>query len=353
MLNQTPEQTRTQAARPARLELMAAIETRLSGFLTQERARWAEVDHRCLVPVDAVADLVAAGGKRWRPAFCVSGFLAAGGPEALTGIVLDAAAAVELVHAAALLHDDVLDDSPLRRGTPTAHTKHAAAHAAKGWLGESRRFGEGTAILAGDLAMVYAGRLTAALPPAARPVWDDMLTEIQVGQYLDMAVAAECVVDSQLSRWVAVCKSGRYSIHRPLLLGAAIAGRPELAGGFAEYGEALGEAFQLRDDLIDTFGDSTATGKPVGSDLAQHKMTLLLAMACGRDDRLRALVAERDWDVEAIRGRLLAVGAQDEIERRIDDLVRRARAAIGRADLPAGWRDELTDMAAEVAYRDR
>nr|WP_042189011.1 polyprenyl synthetase family protein [Kibdelosporangium sp. MJ126-NF4]CEL18601.1 Octaprenyl diphosphate synthase / Dimethylallyltransferase / (2E,6E)-farnesyl diphosphate synthase / Geranylgeranyl pyrophosphate synthetase [Kibdelosporangium sp. MJ126-NF4]CTQ98086.1 Octaprenyl diphosphate synthase (EC 2.5.1.90) / Dimethylallyltransferase (EC 2.5.1.1) / (2E,6E)-farnesyl diphosphate synthase (EC 2.5.1.10) / Geranylgeranyl pyrophosphate synthetase (EC 2.5.1.29) [Kibdelosporangium sp. MJ126-NF4] len=342
-----------QAVRPARFGLMAAIETRLNSFLAAERERWAAVDHRCAVPPDAVAGLVAAGGKRWRPAFCVSGFLAAGGPEAQTETLLDAAAAIELVHAAALIHDDVLDDSALRRGAPTVHTTHTAAHAAAGWLGESRRYGEGTAILAGDLAMVYAGQLTAGLPDVARPVWDEMLTEIQIGQYLDMAVAAEGVVDPDVSRWVAVCKSGRYSIHRPLLLGAAIAGRPQLATHFAEYGEALGEAFQLRDDLIDTFGDSAATGKPVGSDLAQHKMTLLLAMACGRDEQVRALVAEQEWDTEAIRRRLVETRAREEIEHRIDELVRWARAAIAQAGLDPAWQAELTDMAAQVAYRNR
>jgi geranylgeranyl diphosphate synthase type I len=201
--------------------------------------------------------------------------------------------------------------------------------------------------------MVYAERLAAGLPPAARTVWGELLTEIQIGQYVDLALAAECVVDPEMSRWVAVCKSGRYSIHRPLLLGAAIAGRSELASRFAEYGEALGEAFQLRDDLIDTFGDSAAAGKPVGSDLAQHKMTLLLALACGRDGRLRAMVAERDWDVEAIRGRLVAGGAREEIEQRIDGLVRRAHEAIGRTDIHPAWQAELTEMATEVAYRNR
>jgi geranylgeranyl diphosphate synthase, type I len=359
MLNRTPAQPADPAlsdARQTRLGLMAAIETRLSGFLVAERERWVQVNRRCAVPVDAVAGLVAAGGKRWRPAFCVSGFFAAGrqaGAEAAVDTLVNAAAGLELVHAAALIHDDVLDDSALRRGAPTVHTRHTEAHAAAGWLGESRRFGEGTAILAGDLAMVYAERLAAGLPPVARTVWGEMVTEIQIGQYLDLAVAAECVVDPDTSRWVAVCKSGRYSIHRPLLLGAAIAGRPELARGFAEYGEAVGEAFQLRDDLIDIYGDSAASGKPVGSDLAQHKMTLLLALACGLDDRLRALVEERDWDIEAIRERLVACGAREEIERRIGDLVRRAREAIGRTDIAPGWQSELTEMAAKVAYRNR
>jgi geranylgeranyl diphosphate synthase type I len=351
---------RTEPGRPdvrrSRLELMAAIEARLGGFLIAERARWALVNHRCAVPVDAVADLVGAGGKRWRPAFCVSGFLAAGRGRTAEGAadtLVAAAAGMELVHAAALIHDDVLDDSALRRGAPTVHTRHAGAHAAAGWLGESRRFGEGTAILAGDLAMVYAERLAAGLPPVARTVWGEMLTEIQIGQYVDLAVAAEGVVDPELSRWIAVCKSGRYSIHRPLLLGAAIAGRPRLGRQFADYGDALGEAFQLRDDLIDTFGDSAASGKPVGSDLAQHKMTLLLALACGQDDRLRALVSARTWDVGAIRERLVAGGARAEIERRIEQLMLRAREAIARADIDPAWQAELTEMAAEVAYRNR
>ncbi|GAA0930256.1 polyprenyl synthetase family protein [Nonomuraea longicatena] len=339
-------------ARRLRLSLMERVEERLRSFLAAEATRWSRVDHRGEAPVEAVSALVRAGGKRLRPAFCVTGFLAAGG-DLGDPVIVGAAAGLELVHAGALIHDDVLDAADSRRGAPAVHTRHIAEHRARGWRGESRRYGEGVAILSGDLASVYAGELAGDLPPAARRVWNELVTEIAIGQYLDLAVAAESVIEPELSRWIAVCKSGRYSIHRPLLLGAAVAGRDDLAPEFAEYGEALGEAFQLRDDLIDAFGDSRAAGKPVGNDLDQHKMTLLLAWAAQRDEQVRSLLDEPEWDTVRIRARLAATGIGDQVERHIDDLVGRARDAIARAPVEAAWRTELAEMASEVAYRDR
>ncbi|MFD7322418.1 polyprenyl synthetase family protein [Streptomyces sp. NPDC059875] len=337
-------------ARQTRSEVIERVERRLSEFLAAEQERWLGVNSRGAVPVEAVTSLVAAGGKRLRPAFCAAGFLAAGGDPA-EPLLVDAAAGVELIHTGALIHDDVLDASELRRGTPAVHTLHAAGHVEQDWLGEPRRYGEGVAIISGVLANVYADRLTRDLPPAARDIWSEMLTEIQIGQYLDVAVAAEGVVDPDLSRWIAICKSGRYSIHRPLQLGAAIAGRQDLAPVFEEYGEALGEAFQLRDDLIGTFGDSTAAGKPVGLDLEQHKMTLLLADAAERDESVRKLISEREWDTAEILDRLGE--GKERIEQHITLLVERACGAIDRAGLDEDWRRELADMAVEVAYRNR
>ncbi|GLW09392.1 geranylgeranyl pyrophosphate synthase [Microtetraspora sp. NBRC 13810] len=339
-------------ARRLRLSLMERVERRLTAFLDAEQARWGTVDRRAEVPVDAVAALVRAGGKRLRPAFCVSGFLAAGGRLDDTTIV-DVASGLELVHVGALIHDDVLDAADSRRGAPAVHVRHTAEHQVRGWRGEARRFGEGVAILSGDLANIYAGRLAGTLSPQAREVWDELLTEIAVGQYLDLAVAAESVIEPELLRWIAVCKSGRYSIHRPLLLGAAIAGRHDLAPVFAEYGEALGEAFQLRDDMIDAFGDSRAAGKPVGHDLHQHKMTLLLAWAAQRDEHVRRLLDAPDWDTGRISERLTEIGIGDQIEKHIGDLVERARESIAQAPVDDAWRAELTEMALEVAYRDR
>jgi geranylgeranyl diphosphate synthase type I len=338
--------------RDVRAEIMDRVERRLAEFLAAEHARWAVVDERGAVPVEAVASLVAAGGKRLRPAFCVSGFLAAGGDPGDTTVV-DVAAGLELVHVSALIHDDVLDDSALRRGSPTVHIRHAAEHAVSPWLGESRRYGEGVAILSGDLAEVYAERLAHALPPAAREIWGELRTEVIVGQFLDVAVAAQSVLDPELSRWIAVCKSGRYSIHQPLVLGAAIAGRYDLVEEFAGYGAALGEAFQLRDDLIDAFGDADAAGKPVGHDLEQHKMTLLLARAAERDPRVRELVEQETWDVPRLRELLDEIRIADEIEEHIGALTAAAREAIGTASIDPAWREELGAMAVQVAYRDR
>ncbi|WP_306368844.1 polyprenyl synthetase family protein [Nocardiopsis sp. CC223A] len=338
--------------RDLRTRLLDRVESRLDTLLRAERERWARIDPRACVPVDDVASLVTAGGKRLRPAFLLSGHLAAGGDPEDTRAV-DCAAAVELVHVGALLHDDVLDDSDLRRGRVTAHVRHLRDHIDHRWRGEARRYGEGVAVLSGDFADILADRLTAELPPGVRLIWNAFLTEIVIGQHLDVDVAARSVVDPDLSRWIAVCKSGRYSIHRPLLLGAALAGRHDLAPVFERYGESLGEAFQLRDDLIDLFGDSDHTGKPVGHDLETHKMTLLLALAVRRDAHVRALVEQPEWDVPRLRDRLDSLGIGDVIEERIGELVADAVQALEHSSLDSAWRDELVAMAHEVAYRNR
>ena len=343
------------ALNDVRTGLLARVEERISALMVSERERWATVDPRATMPIDAVAALLAAGGKRIRPAFCISGYLAAGGDPEDPAIV-DAATALELLQAFALIHDDVLDDSPMRRGMLTAHVRFAAEHVERGWRGEPRRFGEGVAILAGDLAHVWADRLMAPLQQAARDVWDELRIEMVIGQTLDIAVAAEFVTDTALARWIAVQKSGRYTIHRPLLLGAALAGRADLAPQFEEYGQALGEAFQLRDDLIDAFGEAAAAGKPTGLDFAGQKMTLLLTLAVQRHERVRALVsgAGRDgWDGAALREELILAGGRTEVERHIDQLVQQACTAISRAPLAPGWPEDLAGLAQLVAYRDR
>jgi (E)-4-hydroxy-3-methyl-but-2-enyl pyrophosphate reductase len=336
--------------------LLAQVSARIDDLLNVEAARWGAVDARAAVPVEAVAGLVAAGGKRLRPTFCVSGYLAAGGTADQEAVVA-AAAGLELLHAFALIHDDVLDNSPTRRGVPTTHAKHSDIHAAHGWAGESRRYGEGVAVLAGDLAFSYANRLTCRLPGPAMEVWTELSTEMIIGQQVDIALAAELAADADLARWIAVCKSGRYTIHRPLALGASIAGRPDLQPAFEAYGVAAGEAFQLRDDLLDAFGDSAATGKPTGLDASEHKMTLLLALAAARDARVARLVEDGQngeaWDPVELRAALLASGVRQEVEQRIDRLVAAARTALATAPLSDGWRERLGEMAAQVAYRDR
>jgi len=342
-----------EASAGVRDRMLAAVERRIADLVAAERTRWCRVDPRAELPIGVVADLVGSGGKRIRPVFCLTGFLAVGGqPDSAAAV--DAAAALELLQAFALLHDDVLDDSVLRRGAPTAHVRWAAEHERRGWLGEPRRFGEGMATLGGDLAHTWADLLAAGLSPAARTVWDQLRVEMVIGQSLDIAVAAEQVADPGLARWIALCKSGHYTIHRPLLLGATVAGRPDLAGAFEQYGLAVGEAFQLRDDLIDAFGDGQAAGKPAGLDFDGHKMTLLLALVMQRDEKVRELVdGPGRRDAAMLRELLVTAGVRAEVERHIDDLVAAARRAIAGAPLPELWRDELAYLAGRVAYRDR
>jgi len=333
---------------------LEAVRQRIHTVLAEESARWSAVDPRCAAFVDTVTAITTAKGKLLRPRFCLLGHLSAGGDPADPRAV-DAAAALELLHSFALLRDDVLDDSPLRRGAVTAHERHAEDHRARLLRGEPRRFGEGVANLAADLAHVYADRLTRALPEEARAVWDETRIEVTVGQYLDIAVAAEGVADPELSRWIAVCKSGRYTIHRPLQLGAALAGRPDLAEVFEGYGLPLGEAFQLRDDLLDAFGDAEDTGKPTGLDLDRFKMSYLLSLAVRRDQRIKDLASAPAGQGGAalMRGLLVSTGVADEVEEHIAGLVARAREAVAGAPLVPRWRTELMDLTARVAYRDR
>ncbi|WP_346779870.1 polyprenyl synthetase family protein [Streptomyces sp. S3(2020)] len=342
----------TAAARRTVEELLQRVQDRLTSFLAAERARYAEVDERAVVAIDALSDLVEAGGKLVRPAFCLAGYLAAGGDAEDPGIVA-AAAALELLHISALVHDDVLDDSRTRRGKPAVHLLHSTLHRSRGWQGESRRFGEGVALLVGDLALVYSDELMSHAPAAARPEWHHLRSEVMIGQYMDVAAAAEFSVDPALSRLIALIKSGRYTIHRPLVVGASAAGCADLAPALAEYGEAVGEAFQLRDDLLDAFGDSAQTGKTAGLDFSQHKMTLLLGWAMQRDAQIHGLITEPGHTPDEVRGRLLDTGVPEDVERHIADLVDKGCAAIADAPVDPVWRGELTNMALRVAYRNK
>ncbi|TLP50918.1 polyprenyl synthetase family protein [Microbispora triticiradicis] len=353
-LSTTSPPAGTEAAE-LRRRLVADAEDRIHRLLDLETEKWTAAGGRPAELVASVRRIVDAGGKRLRPAFCVTGYLSAGGDPGSGDDVVRAAAALELLHVFALIHDDVLDDSAVRRGAETVHSTYASDHLRRGMLGEPRRYGEGVAILAGDLAHVYADGMAAQLPPAARQIWTELRTEMIVGQFLDVLAAAEALMDVRTARWIAVCKSGHYTIHRPLTLGAAVAGRTDLNGVFQRYGALVGEAFQLRDDLIDVTGDSGITGKPTGLDAARHKMTLLLALAAEKDDRVRKLVGApaREHDAaERLHTLLRECGVVDDVERLIQELVDDACAVIREAPLDREWREELIEMAHRVAYRD-
>ncbi|MDQ3758044.1 MAG: polyprenyl synthetase family protein, partial [Actinomycetota bacterium] len=300
--------------------------------------------------------LVTAGGKRLRPAFCHWAFVGAGGdPD--DPVVVDAGAALELLHTFALLHDDVMDGSGVRRGRPTVHAAFADMHDADKWRGEARRFGEGVAILVGDLAFVYADRLIADAPRAALDVFNELRLEVNIGQYLDLLGTARGGVGIEQARRISRYKSGKYTIERPLHLGAALAGRLEdLAGPLSAYGEPLGEAFQLRDDLLGAFGDTALTGKPVGEDLREGKPTALYTWAVERATGAAAVVlaarfgtADLDAaEVAELQSVLEETGARHQVEEAIDRLVAEALAALD--DLGDRLRPEAVARLAELAH---
>ena len=202
--------------------------------------------------------------------------------------------------------------------------------------------------------------LFASAPPSARPVYDDLRIELCVGQFLDLAGAASTVRDRGQAERIEVYKSGKYTVERPLHLGAALAGRlDDLAGPFTAFGIPLGSAFQMRDDLLGVFGDPAVTGKPVGDDLREGKLTPLLAaatdLATGAQADLLARAGSPDLgadEIAALQDLLVELGAVDEVERTIRRLVDEALAALHAAPITAEAQDALEQLAMFVAWRD-
>lgn len=354
-----PPPTESMSAPPSLVTVADQVRARLGPLLDAERQRWETLDVSLAGPLDALADLVLSDAKRIRPAFCYWGHVAAGGdPD--RPLVIDAGSALELLQAFALVHDDVMDGSSTRRGNRTAHLTFQAMHTGQQWRGESRRFGEGVAILIGDLAHVFADRLMSEAPSDARKIWDELRIELNVGQFLDLLGTAECDTDPVRARRIARYKSGRYTVERPLHLGAAIAGRlDDYHDLFSAFGDPLGEAFQLRDDLLGAFGETARTGKPVGDDLREGKPTTLLAEATARATPSQATALRQIGDptldsraIAELQDVLIASGARSFVEARIDALTRQAIDALEAAPIPSEAHEALVSLAWFVARRD-
>ncbi len=353
--------SRPVAALPSALaEIGGRVEQRIDDLLEEERQRWRDLAPDLEAPLVALQELVRAGGKRLRPAFCYWAFVGAGGdPD--DPVVTDIAAAVELLHAFALVHDDVMDGSAVRRGQPTVHERFAATHRATGGRGEARRFGEGAAILVGDFAFVYADQLFAVAPLHVHPLYDELRIELCVGQFLDLAGTASGRRERAHAELIERYKSGKYTVERPLHIGAGLAGRlGDLAVPLSHFGIPLGEAFQMRDDLLGVFGDPAVTGKPVGDDLREGKLTPLLAAATANasaeQEAVLAGVGDPQLDADgiaAIQETLVTTGAVAEVERAIDARVRDAFDELDDLDITEPARDALAELAHFVAWRDR
>ena len=347
------------AVPPSLTEIAPRVDARIDALLACALERWTAVDPSLVEPFETLRQLVLAGGKRLRPAFCHWAFVGAGG-RADDAAVVDAGAALELLHTFALIHDDIMDGSPTRRSLDTVHVSFEDRHLLREWRGERRRFGEGVAILVGDLAFVYADMLLTGAPPAAIAVFNELRIEVNVGQYLDLAATARGDLSRQTAQRISQYKSGKYTVERPLHLGAALAGRlDELAVDLSGYGMPLGEAFQLRDDLLGVFGDTSLTGKPVGEDLREGKPTMLCAIASERAGPTERRLLERfgapdldDDEVGALQELLVTTGARDEVEGLIDTLVLEATAALDEAALTAESCAALCELASFASGRD-
>jgi geranylgeranyl diphosphate synthase type I len=337
-------------------DVRVLVEPALFDFLEQRRRSLPDAE-------DLVAELervARAGGKRLRPAFCLWGYRAGGGTD--DDAIARAAASLELLHTFAIIHDDVMDRSPIRRGSPATY-RHLAYELAPPVRGDADRFGVSAAILAGDLALALAGELwwTAGFDEAAMTdaaaIYHAMRAEVIGGQYLDLLAAARGNATPEETRRISVLKSGRYTVERPLLIGAALsAASAEVRSALAAFGAPLGEAFQLRDDIIGAFGDPASTGKDADGDLREGKQTLLVVLAKkaatpAQRAALGELLGAPDLSAdgaEQLRAVLRDTGALDEVRETIAGLLAEARVALASGPIPDGAARALHALADEI-----
>ncbi len=357
-------------AAPSAVQLAGAVTDQLRKYLAGRRADAAYIGTDYDGLIAALEDFVLRGGKRVRPAFAYWGYRAVTADPDLPvdDDMFLLFSALELLHACALVHDDVIDDSATRRGWPTVHVHFTDLHRSGGWRGGSEQFGRSAAILLGDLSLVWADDIVAAADLDAdgrrrvRRVWSDIRTEVLGGQYLDIVNESSGAESIESAMKVNTYKTASYTISRPLQLGAAAAAdRPDVQRIFYELGTDLGVAFQLRDDVLGVFGDPAVTGKPSGDDLRSGKRTVLLAEAVERAaasdpaaaDRLRAGIGTElsDADVRQLCDVIESVGALAAVEGRIELLTNRALSLLESAPINAPAKAGLTELARLAANR--
>jgi geranylgeranyl diphosphate synthase type I len=346
-------------------QLRTRVQAVVDEVLAEQSVILARVSEDLSPMVEALAALLS-GGKRLRPAFCYWGWRGAGGSADQDEAALRAAASLEFLQACALIHDDVMDGSDTRRGLPSAHRRFAGVHRGAEWLGSPENFGVGAAILLGDLCLSWADEvlLTSDFPHESlrrgKLVYDEMRTELMAGQYLDLLEQARGGGSVDRALRVVRYKAAKYTIERPLHLGAALAGADEdVLAAYSGYGLPLGEAFQLRDDILGVFGDPQETGKPAGDDLREGKRTVLVAIAVERSTPKQAAVIRRHLGdpaldatgVGALRDIITETGARDYTENLITELLENSLAALHTAAIDEEARAVLTGLAFAATTR--
>jgi geranylgeranyl diphosphate synthase, type I len=360
--------------------LIPLVQANIDAFLDESRPQLAAIASE-LAPFTEYSKELLAGGKRFRALFCYWGWQAVGS-ELDQGTVSDrdlaviatAATALEMFHAAALVHDDIMDNSDTRRGRAAAHRYFEALHTQSNWLGDADLFGRSSALLLGDLLLAWSddvfGRALAntadlAARVAARTEFNLMKTEVTVGQYLDILEEqawARQPEDEQLARAhrVITYKSAKYSVEAPLAIGGSLGGGSvDQLAALRAYGLPIGTAFQLRDDMLGVFGDPEVTGKPAGDDLREGKRTVLVAIArslvpAGTRRVIDELLGDAemtDLQVQTLQHTIIESGAVDEVERIINRCVATALEAIADAPLNDDAKGELAELAETVVRR--
>lgn len=342
------------------------IEDVLSEFIKGKSEKLNKVDLFLQPITKSLSEYILAGGKRFRPTFAYLGFLGAGGvtdPK-----IARACAALELVHVCALIHDDLMDRSDTRRNRPSIHREFQSHHHESKYLGNSGNYGESVAILLGDLSLSWSDELLflsgieQTQINKALPVFYEMREELMAGQYLDVLESVRGESSKNRSSKIAQLKSGKYSIERPLQFGASLAGANSvLLDDFSNFGLALGEAFQLRDDLLGVFGEPIVTGKPSGDDIREGKRTLLIALTlemCNESERrlLERSLGEKtlaNSQITDIQELISRCGAKDECERLIAELFDKAMANLEKSACRVEVKELLGEMAKAATQREK
>lgn len=335
-------------------EVRSAIDARLARFFDEERTAASALAPEALELVEAIAALTMRGGKRLRPAVLVAAFCSVAPHRDWREVTVDAGAALEVLQSYLLIHDDWMDGDDVRRGGP-------AVHAALGQKLGDAHLGASLAILSGDLGSAYAQRLFlgslahAASPGPLHEAFVRMQVEVVMGQSLDLLGSPDVSRMQQL-------KTGSYTVAGPLRLGALIGGASEAQlAALDAFGVPLGEAFQVRDDLLGTFGDPRATGKPAGNDLRAGKRTALV-LECERlvpeSERaaLTRVLGKKDAsedEVSAATRLFVESGARRNVEAKLAALLDRACAALEGGALLDPGRSMLRELADMLAIRDR
>jgi len=343
------------------LSVTERVDRTLREFLDDQIYRYPHTEWPSVIQV--TASFVLNGGKRLRPQFCYWGWRGAGGEDEQA--IIDVGASLELLHAFALIHDDIMDESDTRRGRPTVHRSLAGLHERNGWSGGAERFGVNTALLCGDLCVFWSDEvlhgcgLPAARLAELRPLLNTMRTELCAGQLFDLG---EQVTGGTLAGALRVIryKAARYTVERPLQIGAILAGvGPEVQQAYSAYGIPIGEAFQLRDDILGVFGDPAVTGKSVLDDLRDGKATVLMALARQQADPVQLALIDRwhgnpalDEDgAAALRETIRRTGALDQVHDMIGERTAAALDALDRVDITSEARNALRELALRATNR--
>ncbi len=344
----------------AGVSFVAQVNATLSTFLDERAESLGQVGSELTDVADAARRIVLDGGKRLRPLFAYWGWRSA--RDDVADALVGAAASLELLHCCALVHDDLMDRSDTRRGHPSAHSAFSTLHRANAWTGDPEIFGAAGAILLGDLLLSWADAVfaRAGLGAPARAVYDDMRQLVMAGQYLDVQVQARGEFSPADALRVIAFKTSKYTVEGPLHLGAAAAqATPEVFAALSAYAAPIGEAFQLRDDVLGVWGDPIETGKPAGDDLREGKRTLLVALAMERATseqstllRERLGIATLDaHQIHELRSVLVDTGALDEVEQRIAARTAEARTGLRDAPIKPAAREALDALAVAATQR--